>query len=143
MKKTILFICLGLIMTTFNSCKKEGCTDINASNYSAKAKTNDGSCQYSEKLIFWQDINAAQSWAGVAVLLKIYVDDIYLGSFSASEYFNGTLDCASNGQLNKTIDFGYSTNKIVNIKVLDETNYEWYNNNVTMNAGSCTTYQIF
>jgi hypothetical protein len=142
MKKTILFICLGLIMTTFNSCKKEGCTDIKAGNYSAKAKTNDGSCQYSEKLIFWQDINAAQSWAGVAVLLKIYVDGTYLGSFSASEYFNATPDCSSNGQLNKTIDFGYSTNKIVNITVLDETGYEWYNENITMNAGSCTTYQI-
>lgn len=142
MKKTILFIGLGLIMTTFNSCKKEGCTDIKAGNYSAKAKTNDGSCKYSEKLIFWQNQSSAQSWGGAAAVLKIYVDGSYLGSFAATEYFNGTLDCASNGQLNKTIDLGFSTTKIVNITVLDETGYEWYNNNVTMNAGSCTTYQI-
>lgn len=141
MKKTILFICLGLIMTTFNSCKKEGCTDIKAGNYSAKAKTNDGSCKYSEKLIFWQNLASTQTWGGSAVL-KIYVDGTYLGSFATSEYIATTPDCASNGQLNKTIDFGYSTNKIVNITVLDETGYEWYNENITMNAGSCTTYQI-
>ena len=86
--------------------------------------------------------SSAQSWGGAAAVLKIYVDGSYLGSFAATEYFNGTLDCASNGQLNKTIDLGFSTTKIVNIKVLDEDDYEWYNANVTMNAGSCTTYQI-
>ena len=79
---------------------------------------------------------------GLSAVLTALVCWIFLGSFAATEYFNGTLDCASNGQLNKTIDLGFSTTKIVNIKVLDEDDYEWYNANVTMNAGSCTTYQI-
>ena len=141
MKKTILFITLILLISAVTSCKKEGCTDINAGNYSAKAKTNDGSCKYSEKLIFWQNLASTQTW-GASAVLKIYVDGTYLGSFATSEYIATIPDCASNGQLNKTIDFGYSTNKIVNITVLDETGYEWYNENITMNAGSCTTYQI-
>lgn len=141
MKKFILFIGLGLILATFNSCKKAGCTDLKADNYSSKAKTNDGSCTYSEKLIFWQNYASTQTWGGSAVL-KIYVDGAYLGSFATSEYIATAPDCASNGQLNKTIDFGNSTTKTVNVKVLDENNYEWYNQNITMNAGSCTTYQI-
>ena len=105
MKKMILFFSVGILFTTLSSCKKAGCTDLKADNYSSKAKTNDGSCVYSEKLIIWQDIDAAQSWNGLASVLKIYVDGTYLGSFAASEYFNATPDCNSNGQLNKIIDF--------------------------------------
>lgn len=142
MKKSVLLLCVGILLTATSSCKKAGCTDLKADNYSSKAKTNDGSCLYSEKLIIWQDLDAAQSWDGLAVVLKIYVDGSYLGSFSASEYLNSTPNCESNGQLNKIIDFGTATTKVVNIRVVDENDYEWYNNNVTMNAGMCSTYQI-
>ncbi|MEY4141936.1 MAG: hypothetical protein RLZZ68_1027 [Bacteroidota bacterium] len=142
MKKSVLLLCAGIFLTSLSSCKKAGCTDLKADNYSSKAKTNDGSCLYSEKLIIWQDLDAAQSWNGVASVLKIYVDGTYLGSFAASEYFTSTPDCSSSGNLNKIIDFGTATTKVVNIRVVDETDYEWYNNNVTMNAGMCFTYQI-
>jgi hypothetical protein len=141
MKKMILLFSVGMLFTALSSCKKAGCTDLKADNYSSKAKTNDGSCTYSEKLIFWQNYASTQTWGGSAVL-KIYVDGAYLGSFATSEYIATAPDCASNGQLNKTIDFGNSTTKTVNVKVVDEDDYEWYNQNITMSAGSCTTYQI-
>ena len=138
----ILLFSVGMLFTTLSSCKKAGCTDIKADNYSSKAKTNDGSCAYSEKLIIWQDQAAAQSWSGLAVVLKIYVDGTYLGSFSASEYLNSTPNCESNGQLNKMIDFGTANSKTVNVRVVDEDDYEWYNENVTMNAGMCSYYKV-
>jgi hypothetical protein len=142
MKKMILLFSVGMLFTALSSCKKAGCTDIKADNYSSKAKTNDGSCAYSEKLIIWQDQAAAQSWSGLAVVLKIYVDGTYLGSFSASEYLNSTPNCESNGQLNKMIDFGTANSKTVNVRVVDEDDYEWYNENVTMNAGMCSYYKV-
>ena len=142
MKIMILLFSVGMLFTTLSSCKKAGCTDIKADNYSSKAKTNDGSCAYSEKLIIWQDQAAAQSWSGLAVVLKIYVDGTYLGSFSASEYLNSTPNCESNGQLNKMIDFGTANSKTVNVRVVDEDDYEWYNENVTMNAGMCSYYKV-
>lgn len=142
MKKMILLFSVGMLFTTLSSCKKAGCTDVKADNYSSKAKTNDGSCAYSEKLIIWQDQAAAQSWSGLAVVLKIYVDGTYLGSFSASEYLNSTPNCESNGQLNKMIDFGTANSKTVNVRVVDEDDYEWYNENVTMNAGMCSYYKV-
>jgi hypothetical protein len=37
----------AFVMTTA-SCKKEGCTDVNATNYSEKAKKDDGSCKYND-----------------------------------------------------------------------------------------------
>lgn len=50
MKKTVNF---GLVLVTalsmsVVSCKKEGCTDPEATNYNSKAKKDDGSCTYPE-----------------------------------------------------------------------------------------------
>jgi len=47
MKKIkLLIVAAGILV--FNSCKKEGCTDPAALNYSDKAKTDNGTCQYDE-----------------------------------------------------------------------------------------------
>ena len=50
MKKTIQLLALiaivGTTLTTFTSCKKEGCIDTNADNYDDKAKKDDGTCIY-------------------------------------------------------------------------------------------------
>ncbi len=46
MKTSSLLIGLTLVGLFFVSCKKEGCTDPEATNYSSKAKKDDGSCEY-------------------------------------------------------------------------------------------------
>ncbi|MFA7274590.1 MAG: MbnP family protein [Crocinitomicaceae bacterium] len=44
--KKILFLALAASTLLLNSCKKEGCTDSSANNYSEKAKKDDGTCTY-------------------------------------------------------------------------------------------------
>ncbi|MCH8329981.1 MAG: hypothetical protein IH946_01145 [Bacteroidetes bacterium] len=47
MKRVTLLLCLLAIGTiVFTGCKKEGCTDPEATNYDADAKDDDGSCIY-------------------------------------------------------------------------------------------------
>lgn len=46
MKNFLFFLTLGALLTPLASCKKSGCTDPTASNYSSKAKKDDGSCTY-------------------------------------------------------------------------------------------------
>jgi hypothetical protein len=46
MKKLFIILSIGLFSSSFLSCKKEGCTDQQANNYSADAKTDNGSCKY-------------------------------------------------------------------------------------------------
>ncbi len=48
MKQNGLLILLAMTMVTF-SCKKKGCTDTTAVNYSSEAQKDDGSCIYSEE----------------------------------------------------------------------------------------------
>lgn len=48
-----LLLCT-LLFFVFTSCKKKGCTDCNAINYSASANTNDNSCEFvNEEYIGW------------------------------------------------------------------------------------------
>lgn len=47
MKKIIgLFLLGSLVLTTNTGCKKKGCTDSTATNYSSAAKKDDGTCLY-------------------------------------------------------------------------------------------------
>jgi hypothetical protein len=48
MKLSILLIISSLFLSSFTSCKKKGCTDPLAENYSEKAKKDDGSCTFFE-----------------------------------------------------------------------------------------------
>ena len=46
--KLLLGVTLGLgLMAT--SCKKEGCTDVDATNYNSEAKKDDGTCTFEGK----------------------------------------------------------------------------------------------
>jgi len=60
MKKTILIVAGVTLALSFNSCKKKGCTDELASNYSAEAEKDDESCVYAPKTLklqFSQNFN--------------------------------------------------------------------------------------
>ncbi|UKN00464.1 hypothetical protein K6119_12050 [Paracrocinitomix mangrovi] len=46
MKRTTLTILSIVMMASLNSCKKKGCTDSTATNFSEEAKKDDGSCTY-------------------------------------------------------------------------------------------------
>ena len=143
MGKKIVVLVLAISALLVSSCRKSGCTDLDATNYSASAKQSDGSCTYSESLIFWQDQATAQSWAGFATTLYYYVDGQLVGSSAANVYFSGTPSCSQNGLTSTEIDMGKNKSKSVNVKVIDDTGFEWWNEFISVTAGSCNYYQVF
>ncbi|MBD81209.1 MAG: DUF4856 domain-containing protein [Crocinitomicaceae bacterium] len=46
MRKISFWTIIIVALATFSSCKKEGCTDPEATNYNSEAKKNDNSCTY-------------------------------------------------------------------------------------------------
>lgn len=134
----------SVLALTFFSCAKPGCTDPSATNYSSAAKKNDGSCTYQTKLIFWQDLSAAQSWAPLGVTsLKYYVNGNYIGSSIATEYYPSLPSCSANGQASYTIDLGQNTTGSVNVKITDQTGQSWYDEYITVDNSECNYYQFF
>lgn len=73
MKK--LFI---VMLVQFNSCEKEGCTDVAAENYDSDADSDDGSCSYSAQCIFWTKTNLGK--------IDIYLEKKYIGTISSYSY---------------------------------------------------------
>lgn len=62
MKKLIIILAGITLALSLNSCKKEGCTDELASNYSSEAEKDDESCSYTPrtiKLEFSQNFNGS------------------------------------------------------------------------------------
>lgn len=52
MKKTLSLLAISaLLLGTASSCKKKGCTDPSAVNYSTEAKKDDGSCKFAPTLV--------------------------------------------------------------------------------------------
>ena len=142
MKKTLLIITV-LAGIGLSSCSKPGCTDIDATNYSEKAKKDDGSCSYSEKLIIWQSEATSQliQQAGITGL-SIYVDGSLAGSFLATNYWTGTPSCSQAGNASATIDMGQNKTKLVSIEYRDQSGTSLGTDLITVTAGTCNTFEI-
>jgi hypothetical protein len=142
MKKTLLIITV-LAGIGLSSCSKPGCTDIDATNYSEKAKKDDGSCSYSEKLIIWQSYATSQliQQAGITGL-SIYVDGSLAGSFLATNYWTGTPSCSQAGNVSATIEMGLNKFKVVTIEYRDQDGTFLGTELITVTAGTCNTFEI-
>jgi len=79
----MLFVAASL----FTACKKKGCTDANASNYSAEAEKDDESCTYEAYATFWYKQAASITWgqAGVTTV-EIFVGNVSAGSLPVGTY---------------------------------------------------------
>jgi hypothetical protein len=142
MKKTLLTLTV-LAGLGLSSCSKPGCTDIDATNYSEKAKTNDGSCNFSEKLIIWQSNSTSQllQQAGISGI-SIYIDGSLAGSFLTTNYWTGTPTCDQVGNVSATIDMGHNKTKVVSIEYKDQDGVSLATDAVTVTAGACNTFEI-
>ncbi|MBP5995632.1 MAG: hypothetical protein KA736_08050 [Crocinitomicaceae bacterium] len=142
MKKNLLIITV-LAGIGLSSCSKPGCTDIDATNYSEKAKTNDGSCTYSEKLIIWQSNSTSLllQQAGISGI-SIYIDGSLAGSFLTTNYWTGTPSCDQTGNVSATIDMGNLSSKIVTLEYKDQDGTSLATENVLVTAGTCNTFEI-
>lgn len=142
MKITLLTLTV-LAGLGLSSCSKPGCTDIDATNYSEKAKTNDGSCTYSEKLIIWQSNSTSLllQQAGISGI-SIYIDGSLAGSFLTTNYWTGTPTCDQAGNVSATIDMGYNKTKVVSIEYKDQDGVSLATDAVTVTAGACNTFEI-
>ncbi len=95
--KQLFIITLGiLILSTSYSCKRKGCTYDNATNFSKKAKLDDGKCEFESKVSFWFNESTSNNLVSYGVTtLHVYVDDKEVGQINVSDWKVGA-DCGGN-----------------------------------------------
>lgn len=81
MKKILLFSAL-LASFSFVSCKRKGCTNEKATNYSESAKKDDGSCNFEANIVVWVTPFNGEAYIDNGITeLKFYLDQELLGVF--------------------------------------------------------------
>src|SRR5690349_13179364 len=98
MRKALLFL---MMISFLASCKKEqptvfGCTDPSATNYSSAANTDNGTCEYTGKAMFWYNSNGTSA-------------TVYVGGYTGSitQYYAGyDPNCGASGCANFTLPIG-------------------------------------
>jgi hypothetical protein len=145
MIKKSLFISSMLIMSVaFVSCKKEeGCTDKNASNYSADAEEDDGTCTYKGSVVFWYgQATSEELQFDLSSSLSFYVDGIIVGSTATTQYWTGGPACGANGSITVEKDLGLVKSKSYPYQVKDDWGDVIWEGNVTVDANSCLAFEL-
>ncbi|MFT5821617.1 MAG: hypothetical protein ACI8ZM_002871 [Crocinitomix sp.] len=85
------------------SCKKEGCTDANAINYSEAAKENDGSCHYESTIAFWFDENKSDFYQAFDVTeFRFFVEDELVGTADINDFLVSAPTCGDSATVTYT-----------------------------------------
>ena len=119
MKKRLILLTLALVVIG-TACKKKGCTDPEAVNYSIEAKKDDASCTYEATFSVW--------WGGLAYfhlsnagVTRLYLDvnGVAIGSHPTNSYGQYAPDCGpdANKMLETTIDLGSDPTRNINYEV--------------------------
>jgi len=145
--KLILVTVLFTALVFNTSCKREGCTDADATNYDEKAKEDDGSCTYKAGLVIWWNQSFSEDWLDDGCnTVKVYFDGTLIDSKAISTYWPNMTSCS--GGINKQFDLGKLKTKTVKVKLLfegEDEDGEWTDEEeetLTLNAkDKCLIYQ--
>lgn len=77
--RTLILSLITAVIILITGCKTEGCTDQNAVNWNSEADTNDGSCTFEGKIVFWYGEEVATVKAEFATAYSFYVDGELVG----------------------------------------------------------------
>jgi len=137
---------LGLLLLTsisFVSCKKEGCTDVDAINYDDSANRDDGTCNFEGELVFWFDGTTAANLVQDDISsLTYYVDNKLVGSTSSNVYWNSSPSCGANGSITVSKSLGNVKNKSYEYEVRDQDGLVVWTGYENFTAGICTKLEL-
>ena len=136
-----MIICAaGLV---FTSCKKKGCTDANASNYSEEATKDDGDCQYEATLTLWYDQASSIAWdlSGVTTI------DVFVGGVDVADHPVGTYEtiaptCAALGTINTVKNLGASATSSIDYEFKDQNGASLLTGTWSAVGGECTILEV-
>lgn len=138
--KSISLLCAALFIVLSSGCKKYGCDDQFALNYNSKVNTNNGSCLYELKAVFWYNEATAISLQDDNITsLRFFVDDQLIGTKMTTEYWTTAPDCGfgMNFRENSSLT---STSHDYTVK--DQNDVVVWSGTLNLGAGVCVSKEM-
>jgi hypothetical protein len=143
MQKLFFITLLAFTVVLTSSCRRSGCTDPDSINYDDKAKTNDNSCEYEGKVVFWYGQSTANgNVADGTTSLTFYLDGQVIGSSAADVYWSSSPDCGASGSISATKKLGFSKEKSYKYEVKDQDGDIIWSNNITLTGNKCLEIKL-
>ncbi len=131
---------LGALSLT--SCKKEGCTDPQAINYSSSSKTDDGTCSYEARTTFWYGESTSQDLVADGITKLIYyIDYEKVGESEADVYWTGEPECGTAGAVIVTTNLIDPSETHV-FSVEDQDGIEQWQGTLDLKANTCHSTEL-
>lgn len=133
-----------LFITLIASCRKHGCMDSNANNYSSSANKDDGTCYYDGNVTFWFGKATSDSLlAKGSNSLTIYVDGSIIGSCQSTNFLSSAPSCNQTGLItSKKYCGGMMESKSYSFMVKDNNNITCWQGNIDFESNECKLFEL-
>lgn len=139
--KKIVWI-LPLVLLAF-SCKKKGCMDSLADNYSSEAKKDDKSCSYSAPVIFWMDSTSAKNLISKGYTkVKIVIAGSVTGELSTGTTTEITPGCSDTTGYTTRIGLEQQLSQDVDYSITTMSDSTIRTGKIKLQGGTCVTQEI-
>ncbi len=145
MKRTYLIIAVACLSVLALSCKKKGCTDPIATNYDAKAKSENIRCTYEGSISFWftaADADSIQTVNANNDSLIFHTEYAKVDSIKMDEFNLTAPECNAPKVPTYTVSFGQSDFRWVKYHIYTETGLLVKTDIVKMIANECLKIRV-
>jgi hypothetical protein len=143
MKTAKLFLLVTICFFTLNACKKKGCTNSSAENYSTEAKKDDGSCTFKGNAVIWFNTAKVIEFSATGTTnLYFYLDGTQIGTLTLLDFINTPPDCGGAHAVSVERDLGSESTKGFSLVVKGDqgTTLDTYTLNISGNK--CTKFLL-
>ena len=144
MKHTrILLAALGLSLI-ISSCYKTGCTNPDATNYNPEVDTEDQSCSYTGKLVFWCDAVTSDSLNTIEAhdTLRFELEGVLVDSIATVNFKSAAGDCDAGGTKTFVRNYDDNTDRYYKYRVKGEDLETIYEGFVEVKANDCVVVKL-
>lgn len=141
MLKPSTILMFGALSLVIMGCKKPGCDDELALNYSKEANSNDGSCIYEGTAVFYfNDSTSIHLQNNSITELSFYVDSQLLQTTPSTSYWIGDPDC---GQAVTFIKSMNEPEKNYYYYVHNQNGTDVWNGTLTVKGDECVRQELY
>ena len=141
MKNIQLLLIISFFLVA--SCKKEGCTDENATNPTAGAKKDDGSCTYESTVVFWHTATTRTIMNNNGISsLNFYLDGTLLGTKGTTTVYSSAPDCSVTTAFVRSIAYDESPSKNLSYEVKSQAGQLVFSGTIAFLNGECISQEL-